>query len=104
MPESSIASFVTIDYQLAYPAGTSQAQQHKLKALKALSDLTSLGHLTTFLNCDTANNDDDGRMEESGQRFHRGLVVLGQLVAGIADEAYAAVEQYSELVKELSDV
>ncbi len=100
MPESSTASFVTIDYQLAYPAGTSEAQQHKLRALKALSDLTSLGHLTTCLCCDSVIDGDGGHLEERGQRFNKGLFVLGQLIAGIADEAYGAVEQYSELVKE----
>ena len=100
MPDSSIASFVTLDYQLAYPAGTSEAQQHKLRALKALSDLTSLGHLTTYLSCANVIAGDESRLEERGQSFDDGVFVLGQLIAGIADEAYGAVEQFSELVKE----
>lgn len=103
MPTDSIASFITLDYQLAYPAGTSDAQKLKLKALKALGDLTGLGHLTTYLSCANVIAGDEKRLEERGQQLDDGLFVLGQVIAGIADEAYAAVEQYSELVKEPAD-
>lgn len=100
MPKDAVASFITLEYQLAYPEGTSEATKFKLKALKAISDLSGLGKLTSNLTVANVISDEDGRQEERGEAFDAGVFVLGQVVAGIADEAYAAVEQYSELVKE----
>ncbi len=104
MPTDSIASFVTLDYQLAYPAGTSEAEKLKLKALKTVSDLKGLGHLTSHLtSANVIAGEDDDRLDERGLAFDAGLFVLGQVMVGIADEAYDAIEKYSELVKEPAD-
>ena len=101
MPKDSIAAFVSLQYDLVYPADTSEASKLKLKALKAIADLTGLGHLASNLTVANVIAGDDGRIEERGLAFDAGVSVLGQVIAGIADEAYAAVEKYSELVKEL---
>jgi hypothetical protein len=100
MPANSIASFISLQYELAYPEGASEAEKLKLKALKCISDLSGLGRVVQHVTSVNVIAGEDNRLEDRGEAFDAGMFVLGQVIAGVADEGYDAIEKYSELVKE----
>lgn len=97
--------FLTVEYSL-FNSELSQPEKNKQIALQAISDLAGLGKLTANLTAtriveEIADTLEDRQvsmleMAELNRRveaFDAGVSVLGQLIAAIADTAYAAVEE-----------
>lgn len=105
MPEtSSFASFVSLHYNLKFtPHETPEPEQLYQRALMALNHVGALGHVVCFLS--SAKLCDDHRETVSGiqdraEELDKGLYVLGQLIAAIADEGYAAVVELNDILTE----
>lgn len=106
MPESSLpfASFVSLHYNLKFtPHDTPEPEQLYQRALMTLNHVGALGRVVSFLSsaklCDDPRQTIDG-IQDRAEELDKGLFVLGQLIAAIADEGYAAVVELNDMLTE----
>ncbi len=84
-----------LDYTLDPEARTrSSKEQHKLKALAAISQAGSLGKLLTLIELNVETRPED--LARSIDYLNDGLQAVGELLALICDAAYDDVEKLYE--------
>ena len=93
--------FLSIDYNLSFPAETSDLNRHLLTAAQAINDLTGLGHIVSALSANKIFASDEFAVQGVEQRcaaMDAGTYVLGQTIAAISDVAYSALRAAHELI------
>ena len=100
-------TLVSLNLRLSFPAGLSEVEQLKERALFTIRLLAGFGLFAWNLTSDDLNQDLSRESPEHlrAQAIARdvGLNAYGQVVAALADDAYSALEEFSEAVSPPSE-
>lgn len=94
--EQTVSQLISLSLRMSFPTNFTEQEKLLDRGRKALSMLTGLGSLMKALGSDLPIAVENALPEELQQRlddFERGLQVLGEMTAGLADSAYGDFEE-----------